>query len=354
MGGLERQILEIGKMLNNSGFTVYLITLDAKDVEPFYNLASEIHIIPIKIGDPDVTASLKTKIERQLAMRKILLKIQPVAGIAFMFGGYLMSRFAMFSSKAPLVLAERNSPEMYKLTKIRKYRHVLFLTMVFAQRITVQFESYKFKYPQYLQNRIRVIPNSILDIGTVKNYPSKNVRFVFAGRFSFQKQVIRLVEGFSVFVRDNPNATLKLYGEGEPFPELRQKINDLQLNKSVRLLAPTEFGLIIQEADVMCLLSKWEGFPNIVAESLMAGIPVIGFANCDGVSDLVQDGVNGWLEHDSGGLNEVVTLLKRARDGILDNRINKKMIRESVEMYSETMVKDRWIQVITEMENSSR
>ena len=350
MGGLERQILEIAKMLSNSGFTVFIITLDSSDAKPFYSVPNSICIIPIKIGDPDLTASLKTKLQRQLAMRKIIREIQPVAGIAFMFGGYLMSRFAMFASRAPLILAERNSPTMYEFTKIRKIRYLLFLSMIFAKRITVQFESYKYKYPKYLQKKIIVVPNSILDIGIVEKSPSEHVRFVYAGRFSFQKQVIRLLEGYSIFIRENPNTTLKLYGEGEQFLQLRHKIEELQIDSYVSLLPATEFKSLIQETDALCLLSKWEGFPNIVAESLMAGIPVVGFSNCDGVSDLVQDGVNGWLEHDSGELSEVVKLLRRAQDGINNKKIDKRIIRQSVQKYSDDIVFDKWLKLIAEIE----
>ena len=51
----------------------------------------------------------------------------------------------------------------------------------------------------------------------------------------------------------------------------------------------------LADSDVMLAPSLWEGFPNSVAEALAFGVPVAGFSDCEGVRDLIQNDVNGWI-----------------------------------------------------------
>lgn len=343
MGGLERQIIEIGKIFSGSGYSVFVVTLDVGDVTLFYqDLPEKIVFIPLNVGSPDEPASFLVKLKRQRRILETLRVIEPDIGIAFMFGGFLMSRLGMFVIKKPLILAERNSPKMYLLTRIARFRYLLFLSMSLASRITVQFDSYISMYPWFLRSKIQTIPNTILDIGALVSTRNKNVRFVFAGRFSFQKQVLRLIDAFHEFHKNYPQSSLTFFGEGEQKSQMLEKIQELGLYDSITINKPTDLRGILRETDVMCVPSKWEGFPNILAESLKAGIPAIGFSNCDGVSDLIQDNVNGWLEKDSGNQVELVRLLDRSYHDIRRRKLVKEQIRLSMNRYDNQQIAGVW------------
>ena len=43
--------------------------------------------------------------------------------------------------------------------------------------------------------------------------------------------------------------------------------------------------------------SRYEGFPNALAEAMAAGLPAVAFANVSGVEDLISHGETGILAH---------------------------------------------------------
>ena len=343
MGGLERQILEISKMLSNKDYKVYIITLDQSDFKPFFDLQdTNLSAININIGNPDIPGTLTVKLKRQIRIVSALRKIKPDVGIAFMYGGFLMSRLGMFLINRPLILAERNSPAMYDLTKIARFRKLLFLTMFFTTKITVQFDSYIAKYPWYLRRKIVAIPNTIVDCGIFEKKENNKVRYVFAGRFSFQKQIIRLVDAFRIFHDNFPESTLAIYGEGEQKNLIEEKILEYKMCDYATLFGPSSLEEIFTNTDVICVPSKWEGFPNILAETLKAGIPAIGFSNCDGVGNLIQDERNGWTEEDDNSTAVIVRLLERSYRGVKMKTIGSSKIRESMEIYSTEEIATKW------------
>jgi glycosyltransferase involved in cell wall biosynthesis len=106
---------------------------------------------------------------------------------------------------------------------------------------------------------------------------------------------------------------------------------------------PTEHpGDFLKTADVLCIPSIWEGFPNVLAEALSSGVPALGFSNCDGVSDLIQNGVNGWKLEGDGNIAPLVQLLETSYESLLTNKISAKICRESVSPYQKDRVSKQW------------
>ena len=74
------------------------------------------------------------------------------------------------------------------------------------------------------------------------------------------------------------------------------QIKRLRLDKRVTILpAATQISQHYQDADVFCMTSKWEGFPNALAEAMAFGLPAIGYNTCAGVNILIKDGTTGLL-----------------------------------------------------------
>ena len=348
LGGMEKQILEICSYLAKAGHQVVIYTLDEKQPKVFYEKEYiGFSITNIKTSNPKIGSTLRQRVNRQWKIFRVLKKNKPDIGISFMFGSFLYSRLPTKLLKIPLVLAERNSPDIYKLTKIRRMRYFIYLAMGLADAITVQFSRYSAKYPTFLQKKMWVIPNAVPKIEESPSRKSQELTFLFAGRFSFQKKVVQLVSAFSEHLQNYPNSKLRIYGSGEKKLEIQNTISARGIQNNVQIFAPEKNILnVFRTGDCICVPSIWEGFPNVLAEALSFGIPGIGFSNCDGVSDLLEDNVNGWLEFDDGNNDSLVQLLNRAAYDLSRNHLMALNCKNSVSKYSQIEISNMWNDLI--------
>ena len=348
LGGMEKQILEICSYLAKAGHQVVIYTLDEKQPKVFYEKELiGFSIENIKTSNPKIGSTLRQKVYRQWKVFRVLKKNKPDIGISFMFGSFLYSRLPTKLLQIPLVLAERNSPAIYKLTKIRRMRYFLYLYIGLADAITVQFSRYSAQYPTFLQKKMWAIPNAVPKIEESPSRKSQEIIFLFAGRFSFQKKVVQLVDAFSEHLQTYPNSKLRIYGSGEKKLEIQTAISARGIQNNVQIFAPEKNIVdVFRTGDCICVPSIWEGFPNVLAEALSFGIPGIGFSNCDGVSDLLEDNVNGWLEFDDGSSKSLVRLLNRAANDLSSNNLMAFNCKNSVSKYSQNEISNMWNDLI--------
>lgn len=90
---------------------------------------------------------------------------------------------------------------------------------------------------------------------------------------------------------------LRIIGEGEERFILEYLIEKLNLNEQVKLLGALHSEQVLAElqgADIFLSTSYAEGLSNAVMEAAACGLPVVAF-NCEGMSELILDGVNGYI-----------------------------------------------------------
>jgi glycosyltransferase involved in cell wall biosynthesis len=101
-----------------------------------------------------------------------------------------------------------------------------------------------------------------------------------------------------------PDAHFLLVGDGALRGALESERRTLGLED--RLHMPgwrRDVPAVLDAATVVTLTSRFEGLPRVLVEALAAGVPVVATA-VDGVSEVVRDGVNGFLvgEGDEAGM----------------------------------------------------
>lgn len=347
MGGMEKQILDIANGLINLKFEVLIISIDGSGTAPFFDYNSNIKFISLNIGDSTKKASLYHRVLRQIRTYVILKSWKIEIAIAFMIGSFWYSVLPAKLARVPIVLAERNGPSIYELTSAKKYKKFIFLSMVFSSFIVVQFDSFKNGYPNYLREKIRVIPNRITK-QVARSFSKKSeFKFVFAGRYSHQKQVVELVNAFCKFNSKFKNTKLLMFGEGELANEIMDIIKCNRMQSKIELHDPVhDLNQIFNAGDVMISPSIWEGFPNSVAESLAAGMPVAGFSDCEGLSSLIIPGVNGWLIDRKNRTDSIIELLEIVyfeKSKIESFSANS---AHSVRKYQDEKIYDLWAELI--------
>jgi phosphatidylinositol alpha-1,6-mannosyltransferase len=116
-----------------------------------------------------------------------------------------------------------------------------------------------------------------------------------------------------------PRLQLVAVGGGDDLPRLQRLAAELGVADRVQFLenlSREELAACYARADVFALPSTGEGFGLVFLEAMAFGCPVVGAA-CGGITDLVEDGVNGLLvpPRDPGRLAE--TLNRLLRDEVL-------------------------------------
>lgn len=360
-GGAQRQLIEIAKMLSVTGIVVEIITLDSDDVTEDAKLHYRIEEIPLHNIPPIVgrgQGKLNTFLQRTNRLSciySLISKVKPTIIISFMFGAFSFVAIPAKLKRISCVLAERNSPFMYRQPQYRRQRILLFLFMMLARKITIQFPGYAQEYPRFLRSRIRVIPNSVTK--QMKREPrivdplGKPV-IGFVGRMEIQKNPTAAIETAAILRNEGYPFILRMYGEGSCLEKIREKIRGERLEDYCELI--TEYipsAEIFNKLDVLLHPAVWEGFPNAVAESLAFGIPVVGFAECDGLRELVNDGESGKLVSRRKGpqgladaVREILVLRNMSGETMMMNRC-----QNSIKEYDPERVKDAWYSFITEM-----
>jgi glycosyltransferase involved in cell wall biosynthesis len=115
------------------------------------------------------------------------------------------------------------------------------------------------------------------------------------GRLAPQKDFAVLIRAFAQ-VRQHRLVRLVIIGEGPLRSELRRLAADLGVGGDVELagfrINPAAF---MKHAAVLVLTSRYEGFPNVLVESLACGTPVVSTDCPHGPAEILQHGAYGRL-----------------------------------------------------------
>ena len=145
-----------------------------------------------------------------------------------------------------------------------------------------------------LQNLI-TLPHAIHDIkrayGTVDP-----MKVILVGRLSYQKNPDRAIDMFKLVLKKVPKARLHFFGGGDLYEHIKKRIKDEGLTDSIILEGfcrdiPAQFA----SAAMSILTSNYEGAPLVIQESLYQGCPMVALDCTYGPSDMIIDGVNGFL-----------------------------------------------------------
>ena len=165
-------------------------------------------------------------------------------------------------------------------------------------------------------DKIQVIRTAISpDWATIERKPEPG-NLLSVGRLHWRKGFPDLLLAAHILLKEGVDFKLHIIGEGPERPLLEFMIRDLGLQERVYLegkKSHNELRAYFAKAQVFVLSSLQEGFPNALAEAMMAGVPVVA-TDCGGVREVIENGVNNRLcktgdyESISRAMNDVLIL----------------------------------------------
>ena len=147
-------------------------------------------------------------------------------------------------------------------------------------------------------------------------------RFVQAGRLIEKKGLPVTIRAFEVFVRQYPNATLTIAGEGPLLREVEILARELKIAQSVSFagfLSQEQLREIYYRSHIFLHPSQigrdgnQEGIPNSMLEAMATGLPVFATEH-GGIPEAVEHGVSGVLVPERDEFVLVESLLDAVRD----------------------------------------
>jgi glycosyltransferase involved in cell wall biosynthesis len=149
----------------------------------------------------------------------------------------------------------------------------------------------------YPREKVFRIPNGVrpCDAGEIAVRAAGPLTVGFFGRLAPQKGPDVLLAAMAEVAVHVPQAQVAFFGGGELAERLRAQAAALGLEARVRFAGAypqADAVSLMRQVDVVAVPSRWEGCPYGVLEAFQAGVPVVASA-VGGVTDLLQDGVNG-------------------------------------------------------------
>lgn len=294
-GGAERVMTYLCEGLATRGHQVTLLTLDA-NVPDFYTVSNKVKRVKITLPTFKKAGFLQG-IPRLKKLTQALKSTNPQVVISFMTLSILASCLLL---KIPFIYADHL--DIRWLTLSAKWRFLRDILLRYASAVTVLSNRDKdFILKEHPNWKAHVIYNPALPLVNQQEDNKADALtadkkwVISVGRLEIQKGFDRLLTIWASVKGKFPDWGLAIIGSGSKEQDLREKIAQLGLESSVKLLpSTTNIQAFYEKAKIYAMPSRTEGFPMVLLEAMGKELAVISF-NCNGADVIIRNGKDGFL-----------------------------------------------------------
>jgi glycosyltransferase involved in cell wall biosynthesis len=301
-GGAQRQLVSLAGGLKDRGHSVSVFMYhDALYFKEY-------------LDEKGVPVFLEKKTARfspgpVFAIRRLISNLAIDTVVSFLDTPNIYAELACIGKDVSLIVSERSSYVSDKISLQRRFiscMHLLADVVVANSRSHASWLSENFPF---LRKRVRSIVNGIdsrIFKPASENIPKTEagLHFVGVGRISSEKNIKPLISSLSLLRKDDFEVVIHWagrVGSEKYFSECDSMVRALHLEDSWKWLGERkDVPDLLPQYDALVISSTREGFPNVAAEALSCGLPVLGSRISD-IPFLLGDGERGLLfnPHDS-------------------------------------------------------
>lgn len=290
-GGAERVTSILANYFVEKNYEVTVINSDTKS--DFYSFNENVKVIKMGLDSKEMS-SIGRFLEKYLFLKKFLKMEKPDVVITFLFHMELPTILAALATRVRVFTSVRNSALSYtkieRFIRRRLYPHIS--GVVYQSDQVMNFEDFK-----NVKNKTVIMNPLSIDNRPIVEFSNRKKWIINVGRLNAQKNQKLLIDAFSMLANKYKDYSLHIFGTGELKDELSEYISTKDCSN--RIILEGELLNAIQEnrdAFAFVLSSNFEGFPNVLAEAMAYGIPVLSTDFDSGVAaQLITSGVNGFL-----------------------------------------------------------
>ena len=211
-----------------------------------------------------------------------------------------------------------------------------------VDKLAIDYKMINVIYNPAADEKIIDLSQEITDDYSFKNYTIVNI-----GRLTKQKDHLTLLKAFKLVIK-KAKCNLLIIGEGSEKENIENYIRNNDLENYVKLLGyksnPWKY---LSRSNLFVLSSIWEGFGNVIVETMLLGIPVISTRCKSGPAEILDNGKYGKLYdiYDYTKLSELI--LNEINSKELENSSN--IAKKRSEDFSIDKITESYIKYLEEL-----
>ncbi|MEG1554955.1 MAG: glycosyltransferase [Rikenellaceae bacterium] len=290
-GGAERQLTGLAVMLKEAGYEVKFITYIEKQFHLDYLLENGVEY--------ELLSKAANKYTRVYYLYKAFKQFKADVVISFLPSVNISVCLTRFFLKYKLIVSERSSTQQVSLKDKIKFLLYHKADYVVANSYS-ETNNISNLFPS-LNPKLRTITNFI---DTDKFCPAAShtesyvLQIITVGRIIPLKNTLNYIRAIRQVVDKGYLIKAVWIGDNydtKYYEECLALIEELGL-KDIFIFKPQTNNIVeeYQKADIFCLPSFYEGFPNVICEAMSCGLPIVCSDVCENPK-IVEQGKNGFL-----------------------------------------------------------
>jgi glycosyltransferase involved in cell wall biosynthesis len=289
LGGGEHWNINIARALKQRGYRTILIARSHSLIaEKFADFADMIYPFDFKFDFHPVKIFQMTKILKNESVNYLVCNFNKDLSIAAVAGRLCNIDKIIFRNGYPIIKKKwqhkirKNLYDVILTNSNRIKEKYISYNWGLEEKITVQYNGFKFKDNSKPQDFIRKDSYTIIGVGRLTD-----------------------VKGFDLFLKallilkeKNYNIKGIIIGDGPKYNDLKTYALKHDLNVEMHGFSDNVFSFL-KKADILLHCSREEGMPNVLIEAMSIGLPVVA-SDAGATDELIDNNSNGIMVEQEG------------------------------------------------------